>query len=76
MDEIFYFAFGVLNICFLYLFIILYRRNTGVDLDSKDKLDMGMNIVCLFLSGPFGTGVLILLGLFLFGMWIKYYRKK
>lgn len=76
MDEIFYFAFGILNICLLYLFIILYRRNTGVDLDSKDKLDMGMNIVCLFLSGPFGTGILILLGLFLFGMWIKYYRKK
>lgn len=76
MDGIFYFALGVLNICFLYLFIILYRRNTGVDLDSKDKLDMGMNIVCLFLSGPFGTIMLILLGLFLFGMWIKYYRKK
>lgn len=73
---IIYFSFGLLNICLLYLFIILYRRNTGVDLENKDKFDMFMNIVACFLSGPFGTGMLILLGLFLFGMWRKYYRKK
>ena len=76
MDLIFYFAFGVLNICLLYLFIRLYRRNTGVDLENKDKLDMGMNIVACFLIGPFGTMVLILLGLYLYWMWRKYYRKK
>lgn len=76
MDVIFYFAFGVLNICLLYLFIILYKRNTGVDLENKDKFDMGMNIIACFLIGPFGTMVLILLGLFLYGMWRKYYRKK
>ena len=76
MDVIFYFAFGVLNICFLYLFIILYKRNTGVNLENKDKFDMGMNVVACFLSGPFGTVMIILLGLFLFAMWRKYYRKK
>lgn len=42
MDVIFYFAFGILNICFLYLFILLYKRNTGVDLENKDKFDMGL----------------------------------
>ena len=76
MDVIFYFAFGALNICLLYLFIILYRRNTGVDLEIKDKYDMGLNIVTCFLSGPFGTVMLILLGLFLLYLWRKYYRKK
>lgn len=76
MDVIFYFAFGILNICFRYLFILLYKRNTGVDLENKDKFYMGMIIVAYFLSGPFGTAMLILLGLFLFGMWRKYYRKK
>jgi len=76
MDLIFYFAFGVLNTCLLYLFIILYKRNTGVDLENKDKFDMGMNIAACFLVGPFGTMVLILLGLFLYGMWRKYYKKK
>ena len=76
MDLIFYFAFGVLNICLLYLFIILYKRNTGVDLESKDKFDMVLNIIGCFLVGPFGTMVLILLGLFLYGMWRKYYKKK
>lgn len=76
MDIILYFAFGVLNICLLYLFIILYKRNTGIDLDSKDKVDMGLNIIACFLIGPFGTMILILLGLFLYAMWRKYYRKK
>jgi hypothetical protein len=37
---------------------------------------MGMNIVACFLVGPFGTMALILLGLFLYGMWRKYYKKK
>lgn len=73
---IFYFAFGALNICLLYLFIILYKRNTGVDLEIKDKFEMGLNVVTCFLSGPFGTVMLILLGLFLYNMWRKYYRKK
>jgi hypothetical protein len=76
MDVIFYFAFGALNICLLYLFIILYKRNTGVDLEIKDKFEMGLNVVTCFLSGPFGTVMLILLGLFLYNMWRKYYRKK
>lgn len=76
MDVIFYFAFGALNICLLYLFIVLYKRNTGVDLEIKDKFEMGLNVVTCFLSGPFGTVMLILLGLFLYNMWRKYYRKK
>jgi hypothetical protein len=76
MDIILYFAFGVLNICLLYLFIILYKRNTGIDLENKDKVDMGLNIIACFLIGPFGTMILILFGLSLYAMWRKYYRKK
>lgn len=76
MEVFLYFAFGLLNVCFLYLFIVLYKRNTGVDLENKDKFDMAMNVIACFLSGPFGTVMVILLGLFLLYLWRKYYRKK
>lgn len=72
MDLIFYFAFGVLNVCLLFLFNYLYKRNTGVELNDKDEL---INIISCIISGHFGTMVFILLGLFLFGLWTKYYRK-
>ena len=73
---ILYFSFGILNVCLLFLFIYCYKRNTGIDLENKDNGNMIMNIITFILSGPFGTLVLIALGLFLFWMWRKYYRKK
>lgn len=71
-----YFAFGLLNIFLLYLFIISYKHNTGVDLETDDKIDMYMNMISCFISGPFGTMVIILFGLFLYSIWRKHYRKK
>lgn len=71
-----YFAFGLFNIFLLYLFIISYKHNTGVDLETDDKIDMSMNMISGFISGPFGTMVIILFGLFLYSIWRKHYRKK
>lgn len=76
MYIILYFAFGLFNIFLLYLFIKSYKQNTGVDLDTTDKIDMFMNMISCFISGPFGTMVIILFGLFLYSIWRKHFRKK
>lgn len=75
MDIFLYFAFGALNICLLYLFIICYRRHTGINLSSDNNVDNYINNAAYFLSGPFGTIILIILGLFLYGIYRKYYRE-
>ena len=33
-------------------------------------------MITYFISGIFGTGILLLIGIILFYMWGKYYRKK
>ena len=80
MVIILYFALGVLNIGLLYLITNIYRRKTGIDLfpgrASGDKTDMILNIVAYGISGYFGTVVLLLFGIFLFEIWVKFYRKK
>lgn len=80
MDMLLYFAFGALNIGLLYIVSNWYKRESGIDLfpgrENKDIWDIITNIFCFFVSGPFGTVVLVILGLFLLNLWIKYYRKK
>ena len=76
MDIILYFAFGVLNIGLFYLYIKMYKRFTGVDFEIYDKIEKCMNLIAYFITGPFGTMILMFLGLFLFGLWRKHYRKK
>ena len=80
MEGLLYFAFGALNIGLLYLFTGLYRRSTGIDLfpgrKNGDTADMILSMIAYLLCGPFGTVIIILLGLFLLAMWEKYYRKK
>lgn len=74
MDVIIYFAFGLLNVVLLWLFNYSYKRNTGIELTNKK--DEFINILACIISGPFGTIMAILLGLFLLYLWRKYYRKK
>lgn len=80
MDMLLYFAFGALNIGLLYIISNWYKRESGIDLlpgrANKDRLDTIINIICYFVSGPFGTVVLVLFGVFLLNLWRKYYRKK
>ena len=80
MDMLLYFAFGALNIGLLYIISNWYKRVSGIDLfpgrENKDRVDSIINIICYFISGPFGTVVLVLLGMFLLNLWRKYYRKK
>ena len=80
MELILYFAFGALNICLLYVIFNWYRRETGLDLfpgrEDKDRWETIRNIICYFISGPFGTVILVLIGVFLLNLWIRYYRKK
>ena len=80
MGMLLYFAFGALNIGLLYIISNWYKRKSGIDLfpgrENKDRADIIRNIICYFISGPFGTVVLVILGLFLLNLWIKYYRKK
>lgn len=80
MGLILYFAFGALNICLLYIIFNWYRRETGLDLfpgrENGDRWDTIVNIICYFISGYFGTAMLVLIGVFLLNLWIKYYRKK
>lgn len=79
MDMLLYFAFGALNIGLLYIISNWYKRESGIDLlpgrENKNRGDTITNIICYFISGPFGTVVLVILGLFLLNLWIKYYRK-
>ena len=80
MGLILYFAFGALNICLLYIIFNWYRRETGLDLfpgrENEDRMETITSIIGYFISGPYGTVVLVILGLFLLNLWIKYYRKK
>ena len=80
MGSILYFAFGALNICLLYIIFNWYRRETGLDLfpgrDNGVRWDTIVNTICYFISGYFGTATLILIGVFLLNLLIKYYRKK
>lgn len=80
MGMLLYFAFGALNIGLLYIISNWYKRKSGIDLfpgrENKDRVDIIRNIICYFVSGPFGTVILVMLGLFLLNLWIKYYRKK
>ena len=80
MGMLLYFAFGALNIGLLYIISNWYKRKSGIDLfpgrEIKDRGDSIRNIICYFISGPFGTVVLVILGMFLLELWIKYYRKK
>jgi high-affinity nickel permease len=80
MGLILYFAFGALNICLLYTIFNWYRRETGLDLfpgrENEDRVDIITSIIGYFISGPFGTIMIILFAIFLYNLWTKYYRKK
>jgi hypothetical protein len=80
MDMLLYFAFGALNIGLLYIMSNWYKRESGIDLlpgrDNKNSGDIITSIICFFISGPFGTMMLVILGVFLLNLWFKYYRKK
>lgn len=80
MGMLLHFAFGALNIGLIYIIFNWYKRESGIDLfpgrENKDRVDTIINIICYFVSGPFGTAILVVIGLFLLNLWIKYYRKK
>lgn len=80
MDMLLYFAFGALNIGLLYIISNWYKRESGLDLfpgrENKDRMEIITTIIGFFISGPFGTVMLVVVGLFLLNLWIKYYRKK
>ena len=80
MDMLLYFAFGAFNIGLLYIISNWYKRESGLDLfpgrENKDRMEIITTIIGFFISGPFGTAVLVMIGLFLLNLWIKYYRKK
>lgn len=77
MGIILYFAIGALNIVLLYLITHLYTRVSGVYLiPSGYASDTILTLIAFLLSGYFGTIVLGVLGLHLFVLWMKYYRKK
>ena len=79
MEGLLYFAFGALSVGLLFLLTNIYRRETGVDLfpgrRDGNTIDMFLNIIAYILCGPFGTIVIVLLGVVLFYVWKKYYRK-
>lgn len=80
MDIILYFTLGAINIVLLYLFTSIYKHKTGIDLfpgrENGDILESVSSLCAYFASGPIGTIIVIILGLFLFILWFKYYRKK
>lgn len=77
MGTLLYFAIGALNIGLLYLITHIYTRVSGVYLiPSGYALDTILTMIAFFLSGYFGTIVLGVLGLHLFVLWVKYYRKR
>jgi hypothetical protein len=79
MEHILYFAIGLLNIAILYLVTNLYRRETGIDLfpgrESGDKVEIVSCWVGYFLTGPFGMVFAVGLGVYLYLLWRKYYKK-
>ena len=80
MDMLLYFAFGALNIYLLYIISNWYKRESGLDLfpgrENEDRMEIITTIIGFFISGPFGTVMLVMVGVFLLNLWIKYYRKK
>lgn len=76
MGIIFYFALGLLNIGLFYWFTHLYKRESGINLLGDNTSDILMCGLAYLLSGPFGTVMIVLLGLWLLWLWFKYYRKK
>lgn len=80
MGMLLYFAFGALNIYLLYKISNWYKRESGIDLlpgrENNDRMEIITTIIGFFISGPFGTMMLVLLGVFLLNLWLKYYRKK
>lgn len=80
MGMLLYFAFGALNIYLLYKISNWYKRESGIDLlpgrENNDRMEIITTIIGFFISGPFGTVILVMIGLFLLNLWLKYYRKK
>ena len=74
MEIFIYFAFGLLNVYLLLLFNKWYKKSTSIE--TFNKTDEFINILACFVSGPFGTILIFLLGLFFLYLWRKYYRKK
>ena len=78
MGVFLYFAFGALNIGLLFLINYICKWSIGMPLfpDEDDRTEIIMCMITYFISGIFGTGILFLIGIILFCMWKKYYRKK
>lgn len=80
MGMLLYFALGLLNIGLLYIISNWYKRESGIDLlpgrENNDRMEIITTIIGFFISGHFGTVILVMIGLFLLNLWIKYYRKK
>ena len=76
MGLVLYFVLGALNIGLLYWITKAYKRVSGVDLFPGDVSDIISNTIVFILSGYFGTMAVIAIGIYLFSLWMKYYRKK
>ena len=78
MGVLLYFAFGLLNIGLLFLINYICKCRIGIPLfpDEDNRTEIIMCMITYFISGIFGTGILFLIGIILFFMWKKYYRKK
>lgn len=78
MGVFLYFAFGLLNIGLLFLINYICKKRIGIPLfpDEDNRVEIVMCMITYFISGIFGTGILLLIGIILFYMWGKYYRKK
>ena len=78
MGVLLYFAFGLLNIGLLFLMNYICKWKIGMPLfpDEDNRIEIIMFMITYFISGIFGTGIIFLIGIILFFMWEKYYRKK
>lgn len=78
MGVLLYFAFGLLNIGLLFLMNYICKWKIGIPLfpDEDNRIEIIMFMITYFISGIFGTGIIFLIGIILFFMWEKYYRKK
>jgi hypothetical protein len=77
MGVFLYFAFGLLNIGLLFLINYICKRGIGMPLfpDEDNRVEIIMCMITYFISGIFGTGIIFLMGIILFFMWEKYYKK-
>ena len=78
MGAFLYFALGLLNIGLLFLINYICKKRISMPLfpDEDNRIEIVMCMITYFISGIFGTGILLLIGIILFYMWGKYYRKK